>query len=176
MTIGDEFRALLEDRLTPQPVDLHGYSRGSVCVRLLTDEQVSEARIEAFRHVDAQCKEAGVAVHGLADIDPEIYDRERMVQTIASAFVEPLKPDEDYDEARPAFRASSIRAMDSVTVDEMYDVYLAYQNSKTIRLKLEGDDLAAFAAALREDGNEAALSVLDETGLRALVMALVRAE
>lgn len=175
MTIQSDCNALIAERLAPQPVDVVGFERGAVFVRMLSDELVTASRIAAFKHVEAECKREGVRILDLAELDPEIHDRERMIQTVHRAFVDPDTYDADFPEAaKSAFALPTIRAMDSVLVDELYDVYLAYQATRTIRVNLDPEAVAELAAKLREPGNEAALSALDENGLRTLVMALVR--
>jgi hypothetical protein len=174
MTIASECAALITERLRPQRTDIVGYEKGAICVRLLSDDQVSESRIAAFKHVEAKCKAEGVRILDVAELDPEIHDRERMIQTVHRAFVDPDFDDDFPDAAKLAFSLSVIRAMDSVMVDELYDVYLAYQATRTIRVTLDPEAVAELAEKLREPGNEAALAALDETGLRVLVMALVR--
>lgn len=175
MTIASDYHALITERLRPQDVNIAGFERGSVCVRLLTDEDVSDAKIDAYKFMDDQCKAKGVRLLDLMEADPEPFERERQRQQIHRAFIDALTIDEEFDDYRPALDLTRLRRMDSVMLDDLFDIYERYQAIRTIRVDVSEDEVATYAAALREPGNDAALSVLDDAALRALCMGMAKA-
>ncbi len=174
MSIGTDYGALLTERMRAWPVDVSGFERGSISVRLLSDAQASACKISAYKRIEEQCKEAGVSLRGLLDVDSEVFDRERIRQIIHLAFVNSETVTDDFDDAAPALQMSMVRDLDTVTVDELYDVYLAYQNAKSMVIDINPDHVEELIVSLQLPGSEAALAVLDESALRVLVTAMAR--
>lgn len=176
MTIRKEFAGFIMERLRCSPVDIPGFSRGSASVRLLTDAQTSEAKIAAYKHLEKQCKEAGITVSALDSVDPEAFDREKQIQTVYRAFVDGV-PDEDDDDPALAFSsANSVRELDTVTVDALHETYLAFQTMKIVRPEFESEAIDNLLAGLREPGSEALLAALDAQALRMILVAIARRE
>jgi hypothetical protein len=172
VTIHREYRTLIDARMMARPVDVPGFSRESMAVRLLSDEQVSQAKIAAYKHLDAACKEAGTAVHGLTDIDAESFDQERIVQMIHRAFVDAATVTDDIDDPKPALTTSMIRSLDSALVQEMFDTYLAYKDTRQPRPEFDTVTLDEIVDALTEPDSESAIAGLTDSALRRLVLAL----
>lgn len=171
----ERYRERLAERLRPQTIDVPGFERGSLAVRLLSDKQIGDAKIAAYHYLERECKEAGVSVAGLIDVDAEVYDRERVIQIVHRAFVDAEQVDEDDPtECKPAFPASWVRDLDAVTVQTFLDAYLEYQDTKGIRRDVSDEAMDELVASLREPGGEAGLVLLDAAQLRSIVMLLVR--
>lgn len=174
MTIRKEYARFLEERLAPSKVDIPGFSPGCVAVRLLTDSQATEAKVEAFKHVEKLCKEAGIAVSAFDAADPEALERERQIQMVYRAFVDG-EAEADDDDPNLAFRsAAQVRDLDSVTIDLLFDTYLAFQTSKVARAEFDPTTLDDLLSGLREDGSEGVLATLDAAQLRMILVAVAR--
>lgn len=174
MTLRKQYRAMLDERLRPSVVDVPGFDPHTIAVRLLTDAQITEAKIEAFRVIDERCKEAGVSPSALNAVDAEVYDRERVVQIIARAFVSAEHAEKDFDDPEPAFTATMVRSMDAIAVQELFDAYLAFQDTRAFRQNLTAAQIDEIAESLTKPGNEAALALLTDEQLRALAVALAK--
>jgi hypothetical protein len=172
MTLAKQYHARIAERLKPQEADVHGYERGSIAVRLLTESEDCKARIAAHKHLEQQCKDEGIRLLDFMELDPSAFDRERNVQLIATAFVDGGRVDLDFDDPEPAFTPSQVRGMDTVAVDELVDAYHAYQNTRTSNVTLGDDDVADLAARLQTPGGDALLASIDAAGLRILVIKL----
>lgn len=170
MTLLAQYRDLLDERLRPQPIDVPGFERGALAVRLLTDGQAREVSTDAWVHLEQQAKDAGVSLVALLEVDPDMLDRERMVQVIARAFID--ANDIDNEEAIGFLRPEMVRDLDSVMVSEIFNRYLAYQDAKGIPIPTpkQADELLA---ALRSPNAAAEIATLDEPQLRSLIASII---
>lgn len=173
MTLRNKYRALLDERLRPSRIDVPGFG-SMLAVRLLTDAQITEAKIEAFRVIEERCKDAGVSPSAINAVDAEVYDRERVVQLIARAYVDASHAEKDLDDPDPAFTASMVREMDAIAVQELFEAYLAFQDTRAFRNPLTSAQIDEIAESLTKPGNEAALALLTDEQLRALAVALAK--
>lgn len=183
MSRSTQIRSLIYSRLAPVFVDVPGFETtvdaegvdvpGQVGCRLLTDGQITEARIAAYAHLADEAKDAGISLGGFLEADPEAYERERAIQMIARAFVE--WPVEDPEEPKLAFpEPVLIRELDSVVVQALLEAYLSVQDTKGVQRDFRDEDLDELLERLRAPRGEGALAMLSPLGLRSVVLALAR--
>lgn len=133
-----------------------------VGIRILLDDELDDARLEAVRYLKAKKFDV--------QIDPEILDRAIVREVISRACVDPEKPD------RPFFAsAEQVRQLDAVLVATFHQHYLDHADevNPTLRLTEEGADELAERLG-KEQGASVLLSSLDAPTLRSLVRTLAR--
>lgn len=157
----EHLQAILRGRREVRPVPFPGADGVRIGVRILVDEELDYARIEAQRYV----KKLGVDL----DVDPELLDREVERQVIWRAFVNVENPE------HPAFFPSDrdVRSLDSVTVRALFNLYREHQEYVSPLIALdEGGQKALIDALGKGLDPEVAFSAFDSNTLRRLCLSM----
>lgn len=168
-----EIRKLLAARRAPVATKLPS-SDIPCSMRLLSDREIDEAKIAAFKHLENKCKDEGVDVLRFLTADPEAYDRERARQVVFRSTLQAPKDEEDDEPARFFSSAEAVRELDSVVIAALLNVYEDVQDVRTAHREIPEATIEAFLDTTKEDRTfPGSLSTLDARTLRALVRALV---
>lgn len=167
-----ELRKLLAERRRPMATTMP--VTGAPCaMRLLSDAEIDDAKLAAFRYLEERAKREGVDALRFLAADPEAYDRERGRQVIFRALLQAPK-DEDDEPARFFSTADQVRELDSVVLAVLLDVYGDVQEVRTAHRMLLPETVDAFVASgATDDSIDSTLSMLDGPTLRSLVRSLV---
>lgn len=162
------FRQLVAARRRAIAVNVPGFE--ALFIRPLSDLEVSRARLAAQKHLEAECREAGLQLRGAVDLDPELLDRERTVQVVFRAYVTPAKdPD---DEPDTAFESVGwVRALDTVLVQALFDAYVAALEQRAVTEPVNAEALDSLVTTIRA-GGEGALLFIAPLDLRRIIVAL----
>lgn len=159
--------AHLAKQLAPRPYTFPG-TEIPIAVRLLPEGEVDYAKIEAQRYCIAQKADLS--------IDPEFFDREVQRQIVWRSVLEPVA---DKDGKNPPLYRSDkdVRALDTVTVEALFRLYLEHQERCSTTRQLDQQQIDLLAASVRSDPKAAALEFSryeHETLVRLLVSLTLR--
>ena len=140
-------------------------------VRVLTDNQVDTARYNAQAHIEGRCKRVGLPLVDFINVDPESLDREHMRQVLLFAIVD---PESDPQEPEPFFKSDDqVRGLDSVLVQQLWEIYLDWQDAVNPRLKLTEEEVKDLCESLKKEPNAMAiLAHIERSTLQSLVRTL----
>lgn len=167
-----EIRKLIRERQRPSATTLPA-SDLACGVRLLSDVEIDQCKVAAFKYLDGLARERGIDVGRFIDADPEAYDRERTRQILFRAFVAP-QSDEDAPTVSLFPSVDVVRDLDAVLVNSMLAVYVDHQEVRATERALDGDAVSRFVNECSDQTMaDLMLSQLDARTLRSLVRALV---
>lgn len=167
-----EIRKLIRERQKPSATTLPG-SEMACGVRLLSDVEIDQCKVAAFKYLDGLARERGIDVGRFIDADPEAYDRERTRQILFRAFVA-QHGDEDAHRGPLFPSVDVVRDLDAVLVNSMLSVYLDHQEVRATERALDEDAVSKFVNECSDHAMaELMLAQLDARTLRSLVRALV---
>jgi len=152
-----------------------GTSDIDIGVQLLSERQIDLARFEAQMYLEAQAKKVQLPLLTFVQIDPESLDREHQRQVILSAFVDmdtsvDLPPDR-----RPTFfrNIEEVRSLDSVLTQQLWEIYVDWQDVVNPRLNLTEEEVGELVASLKDEQTaKVILAPLDRETLTGLVRSL----
>lgn len=173
----NRIQAMLRGRRSVRLVPFPGFGAdeagsAEVGVRILTEEEVDEARAEAAQYIGSLAKRYGVDAREFLSLDAETLDREVQRQIVTRAF---LQPAADGDGNRKRFfpAAQGVRQLDTVLQDALFHLYLDHQNHVNPMHGLTEEDVAEIVEALgKEPEPPALLGLYDVRTLRSLVRIL----
>lgn len=144
-----------------------------VGVRILLDDEIDDARLDAVQYVQGRAKARRLDLNAMLAVDPEIVDREITRQLIFRAFVQP-KEDLEKKDHLPFFPApQAVRQLDSVMVETLFETYIDQQNYVNPLRTIDEDEARELVDALgKEHGAEVILSQYDAPSLRSLLHTL----
>lgn len=117
-----------------------------VGVRVLSEDEIDGAGLEAQRFLETRVKGVGRDVKTTIEIDPSMLDRLRDRELVFRAFVDPD------DHAQPFFPTPSVvRELDSGLMDALVSVYLENQESKSPRGRLTDEEVDQLVEALGKE-------------------------
>lgn len=158
----DAFALALSGRRAISKYPFPGVDGQRVGVRMLRDEEVDEARVEAQHFL----KEKGVIV----EIDPEFFDREIQRRLVARAFVD---AESDADFAAPFFESvADVRSLDSVMVRHLYELYVAHVHAMDPLLGASVEEVDEIVEALGKSASAERLTQLDRLSLLNCVLSM----
>jgi len=169
--------AMLRGRREVRSVPLPGFGASDepimVGVRILTEQEIDEARAEAGQYVDALAKRYRLDARDMLSIDSENLDREVQRQLVFRAFVDVDK--QANGEHRPFFVApQAVRQLDSVMQQTLFNVYLDHQNYVNPTRGMDEQEVAELVDALGKGQDlPALLGLYDAPTLRTLVRIMV---
>ena len=151
-----------------KPID--GGDAVEVGVRILIEEEIDEARLEAVQYINARAKKLALDPHALLLIDGDLLDREITRQLIFRAFVETTE-DTETKSRKPFFPSpTAVRQLDSVLVVTLFEVYLDQQNFVNPLRAIDDAEVGELVDALgKERGVDVILSQYDAPSLRSLL-------
>lgn len=156
-------RAQFEPRAYPFPV--FGELPPIVMVRLLSDDEIDNARIEAARYVTKRKIDL--------NIDPECFDREVQRQLVWRAVVLP-EVELGEERRRPLFPSDDdVRRLPSTVIEALHRLYLDHQDAIAPLERLDDAKLDALVATA-EKGGALALSILDHPSVVRVALALAQ--
>ena len=168
MKFDDErLQGILQARRVLGRAPFPGQDEVEVGVRLLTDREIDLARFEAQMYLEMQCKKVHLSLAEFVNVDPESLDREHQRQVIFRAFVDPETPAD-----RPAkFFASieQVRGLDSVVVQQLWELYVDWQDTVNPRLRLKEEEVEALSDALKKEHGKILLAQYERNTLASLV-------
>jgi hypothetical protein len=118
-------------------------------VRLLSERDIDLARFEAQMYLESQAKRVQLDMIRFVQIDPESFDREHQRQVIFRAFVDPDTPEE-----RPETffaDASEVRSLDSVLTQQLWEIYVDWQDTVNPRITLTEEEVVDLVEALKKE-------------------------
>lgn len=164
---------ILKGRKAARVLPFPGEDSKTIGVRLLTDEEIDHARLDALvyisRHMPAIPE---LSLERLLFADPELLDREVQRQVIHKAFV---NPDQINDPAPDPFflDPDDVRRLDSVMIETLHQVYLNHQEYANPLSDITEEQAEELVDALGKGPNAPdILSLLDARSLRILVRIL----
>lgn len=151
----------LEPLRYPFPYPLRDGGEVEISVRLLVDEEIDHARIEAQRYC-ARVKADLVA-------DPDMLEREVQRQLVWRSILEPFKGKDGWVPLFP--NDSDVRKLPSTVVEALFRLYLEHQDRVSpMRSTSSADELIDKIAK----GGVVALSALDHQSLASVAVALAK--
>ena len=147
----------------------------TVGVRILTESELDEARIDAQLYIVQQAKKRQLEARDLLELDAELLDREIWRATILRAFIA-LDVEEQPGKEPPRFFESypRVRALDSVLLVAFWELYKQHQNYVNPYRSLSDDEAKELADALSKGQiDPVILALYDAASLRRLVRSLV---
>ena len=121
-------------------------------VQLLSERDIDMARFEAQMYLERHAKKVQLSLIEFVQIDPESLDREHQRQIIQRAFVDidsdpALPPDK-----RPTFfhNIEQVRSLDSVLTQQLWEIYVEWQDTINPRLSLSEEEVGELVASLKE--------------------------
>ncbi len=177
MKLDDQrIQAMLRGRRSVRLVPFPGFGdqeeQLEIGVRILTEEEVDEARAEASQYVAGLAKRYGVDAREMLALDSETLDREVQRQIVTRAFLQPIA---DAEGVRKRFfpAAQGVRQLDTVLQDTLFHLYLDHQNHVNPMHGITEEDAAEIVEALgKEPEPPALLGLYDVRSLRSLVRIL----
>jgi hypothetical protein len=168
----ERIRAMLRGRREVRVLPMPGTEEGAgdtVGVRVLLEQEVDEARLEALQYVNGMAKRYRLDARDMLSIDGELLDREIERQLVFRAFVDPDKPAEgDYKHFFGAPQA--VRQLDTVLQRTLFHLYIDHQNYVSPLRGLDETEVQELAEALGKGRNaKATLALYDAPSLRSLV-------
>lgn len=113
-------------------------------VRLLADQEIDDARLEAQRYIERRCRLVKLDYTKVIEADEEALQRACEQEIVFRAFVDP-----DTDPPRPFFSTlAQVRSLDSVTLRSLIDVYLDHQEVVLPGVTLSDEDVEKLVDAL----------------------------
>lgn len=173
----NRIQAMLRGRRSVRLVPFPGFGAeetGSteVGVRILTEEEVDEARAEATQYIGGLAKRYGVDAREFLSLDAETLDREVQRQIVTRAFLQPT-PDAEGVRKRFFPAAQGVRQLDTVLQDALFHLYLDHQNYVNPMHGYTEEEVAELAEALGKGAEPPALlGLFDVRTLRSLVRIL----
>lgn len=169
----EELSQLLQGRRKIHRVEMPGMPGTFVGVRVLLDQEVDDARIEAQKYLQARCKKQGFDLKSYIDADPDALDREHQRQTIWRAFVD---PDSDASNPAPFFPSDAmVRQLDSSTIQRLWEIYLDWLDVMDPRFRLNDEQLDELFEALKKgQGADRVLAQYAPDSLASLLRITVR--
>lgn len=123
-----------------------------VGVRVLTDQEIDAACVQAQEYFGDLCDKKQLSLKGFVDIDPDQLEREKQRQMIAVAFVDPDDPTKPFF-AHPV----QIRRLSSVVVQRLWDLYMDHLDAVNPYRNLDVEQVKELADALKKEPNSQAL-------------------
>ena len=168
MSSFDEIRGTIAKRREPAVVSMPGNPTVDVGVRLLTEQQIDDAKLAAQRYT----KERGADI----DLDPEFYDREKVRQVLWRACVSAEQPDEGKDR-KPFFPSPrDLHQVDSQVVEGLFEAYVDLQHQRSVFVDPDDAVVERTADLMTRDESSAntLLSHYDAPALRMLIRSLCK--
>jgi hypothetical protein len=121
-------------------------------VQLLSERQIDLARFEAQMYLERQAKKVQLPLLTFVQIDPESLDREHQRQVILSAFVDVDSDPALPPEKRPPFfdRIEQVRSLDSVLTQQLWEIYVDWQDVVNPRLSMTEEEVSELVASLKD--------------------------
>ena len=167
----DRVRDMLRGRRAVKVIPMPGTDEDSgilVGVRILTEEEVDAARLDAVQYVNSLAKRARVDARDMLSVDAELLDREIQRQLVQRSFLNPEKGEGDYKPFFPAPQA--VRQLDTTLQQTLFHVYLDHQNYVSPLRGMGEAEVRELAEALgKEPTARARLGLYDAPTLRTLV-------
>lgn len=115
-------------------------------VRVLSDEEIDDARLDAQALLTKRCRSRNLDVETYVKVDPEPLERAVEHEIIWRAFVDTDNPD-------IAFFPSpdEVKSLPSVTVRALLDIYLDHQETVCPRITLGEADVERLVDALGKE-------------------------
>lgn len=134
-----------------------------VGVRLLSEQEIDEARLEAQRYVKK--------VNADVSVDGDFIERETRRQIVWRAFVDAA------DKERPFFASDAlVRGLDAEMVTALFELYYEHQSWVSPLRNLDADGVKELADALGKASNAPALLLdCDSATLRSLCISMALA-
>ncbi|GAF72263.1 unnamed protein product [marine sediment metagenome] len=141
-------------------------------VRLLSERDIDLSRFEAQMYLERQAKKVQLTLIDFVQVDPESLDREHQRQVIMHAFCDPESPQE-----KPILffdNIEQVRSLDSVLCQQLWEIYVDWQDVVNPRLTMTGDEVDELVAALKDEQMaKLILAPLERETLQSLVRSLV---
>lgn len=160
-----QLRQRTADQLALTPYTFPG-TEIPIKVRLLAEREVDSAKIEAQRY--ARKLKADV------ELDPDFVDREVQRQIVWRSMFEPVL--DANGKPHPLYLSDAdVRELDTVTVEALFSLYLAHQESKSTLRQLTQEQVDAMAVSARANptGARVELARLDHASLVRLAHSLL---
>lgn len=121
----------------------------TIGVRLLSEREIDLSRFAAQMYLERQAKKVQLSLIDFVRVDPESLDREHQREVLLHAFCDPDSPDE---KPIPFFdNIEQVRSLDSVLCQQLWEVYVDWQDTINPRISLSEEEVAALVAALKEE-------------------------
>jgi len=144
-------------------------------VQLLSERDIDLARFEAQMYLDRQAKKVQLSLIEFVQVDPESLDREHQRQVIQRAFVDIDSDAALPPEKRPTFfrNIEEVRSLDSVLTQQLWEIYVDWQDTVNPRLTMSEEEVSALIASLKDEQmSRLILAPLERETLQSLVRSL----
>jgi hypothetical protein len=149
MRFGDtEIQAILQARRVIGRSTFPGAEDKEIGVRLLSERDIDLARFEAQMYLERQAKKVQLTLIDFVQVDPESLDREHQRQVILRAFCEP-----DSAPEKPVLffdNIEQVRSIDSVLCQQLWEIYVDWQDTVNPRLSLTEEEVSALVESLKD--------------------------
>lgn len=147
-------------RVVPFPA-MPGASVANVGIRVLTGEEVDEARLDAVQYVQQRAQARGIDPLLMMQLDAEILDEDTKRALIYRAFVKPDPDPKTKEHATHFDFLESVRKLDTVMVNQLHQMYLEQQERVNPLLgDLSDDAVRELADALGKPEEELTASLI----------------
>jgi len=148
-----------------------GAADAEIGVQLLSERQIDLSRFEAQMYLEGQAKKLQLSLIDFVQVDPESLDREHQRQVIFRSIVE---HDSSVEKPSGFFQSiEQVRSLDSVLCQQLWEIYVDWQDVVNPRLALSEEEVTELAANLKDGLAETAiLAPLERSTLTALVRIL----
>lgn len=114
-------------RVVPFPGVTDGQPAVMVGIRVLTGEEVDEARLDAVQYVQGKASARNIDPLLMMQLDAEILDEDTKRALIYRAFVKPEPDPKTRDHAQHFGFVQTVRKLDTVLVNQLHQMYLEHQ-------------------------------------------------
>lgn len=131
-------KARLATQSAPRPYKFPGADDVPIAIRLLSESEMDNAKLEAQRYVVKRKVDV--------NIDPEFFDREVQRQIVWRAMIDPLGE----GLKAPLFVSDAdVRELDTVTLGNLFNAYLEHQEACSTLRQLDQATANGIAEAFR---------------------------
>lgn len=161
----DVIVARAKAQLEPKPYAYPG-TTAPIRVRLLPEGVIDDAKLEAQDYVKKRKADLS--------IDPEFFDREVQRQIVWKSVLR-VDPDEDGQAVQLYPTDADVRALDSVTLEALWRLYLEHQETCSTMRQLAQDEVDELAksARLSPSSLRIQLSQIDHASLVRITMSVL---
>lgn len=141
---------ILKGRRAVRRVPFPGAQGHEIGIRLLTDREIDDAKLEAHRYLERRCRESKQEYKTIVELDEDMLKRAVEQELLFRAIVD---ADSTSDKPEPFFASpTQLREQcDSVTVRSLLDLYLDHQETVVPEVTLSDEDVEKLVDALGKE-------------------------
>jgi len=168
----ERVRAMLSGRRFVRVIPFPGSDDISVGLRVLTEREIDEARLDAISYVRGEADKRRIDPVQMLAIDSQLVDREAERAMLFRACIDP-ETASDADPKRFFDTQERLRQIDSVIVKSLFEAYLDHQDYVSPYRLLSDDEARELADAISKGQSATALlAQFDAPMLRRLLRSM----